>query len=697
MKKVLFAWVALLLVAVGCEKENGKISADKNGITTIQAVISNLDQTRAHLDPSLYKQVWEEGDEISVFDGVSNVKFTLTSGAGTAEGSFTSEATLATADVYYAAYPYDPATSLANDSLSVVFPYELTLDPATGYTKGGNNGMIAKSTGSNFEFKNICSFIKLDLTGNENLESISIVCKAIESLAGTGKFKVSDTGVGGKFTRSATCLKVDCGTGLQLPATVYVPVPPTVTDGFVVYLTNKAGLSTRLSATTESNVGFNKVVEMPAVNVVCDKAYLEGMNFNKTVKSFTKGEFVTTTSEYDSTITKIVFLANQNMADVTGIPVGAGNDKSAVASIDGGTLTVKTAAPGYTVNLRYLFSYFCGLEQIEGLDLFDTSISDSMYYTFGHCHNLQSVDLSHLNTENVTTMQYAFNACWKLGAIDCSTFNTAKVTTMNQMFRQCKEANPINVSSFTSEALEDTYYMFMSCEKATALNFNDGFTCDNVIRSSYMFYHCSAVEELDLRKFTLANDTTLFHMFDSCVALTSLKQNFDTRKVTTMGSMFRRCMSITELDLSNFKTENVKQFSYMFRLCPNLRTINFSGASSANATGSAQYMLATHDDKADIHEVIFGPDFGWPGGTNTSNTNNYWPSPSKMTATAENPFVVKCSLSYAQAAVTRGLGNLLTPLNDGRLVLKNLQGHEFLYNQEKGSITKAAVLTDPDA
>ncbi len=699
MKKVLFAWVALLLVAVGCEKENGKISTDKNGITTIQAVISNLDQTRAHLDPSLYKQVWEEGDEISVFDGVSNVKFTLTSGAGTAIGSFASEATLATADNYYAVYPYETTTSLDGESLTVTFPHELTLDPATGCTKGGGNIMAAKSAGSTFEFKNASSFIKLDLTGSEKLETISIVCKEVESLAGTWKFTISDTELKGSFTRSATCLKVDCGEGLQLPATVCIPVPPTVTDGFVLYATNTNGLSARAQATTTESISYNKVVEMPALNLVCDKTYIEGMNFNKAVKSAASGTFVTNTGDYDSTIVKIVFLANQNMEGATGIPVGAGNDRSAIASLDGGTLTVRTAAPKYHVNLRYLFSYFSGLEEIEGLDLFDTEISNSMYYTFGHCHNLKSVDLSHFNTENVTTMQYAFNACWKLESIDCSSFNTSKVTSMNQMFRQCRIADPINISSFTSEALTDTYYMFQACENVKELNFNENFKGENIERSSYMFYHCSSVSELDLSHFTLANDTTLFHMFDSCMALTSLKQNFDTRNVKTVGSMFRRCESLTELDLSNFNTDKVVTFSYMFRAAGHLQKINLYNASTKAATGSASYMFGTYANTSgqstDLREIILGPNFDWF--SNASSVTYFWSAPARLTATAADPLVIKCSLNFAQGAVAIGHTNMLTPLKDGRIVLKNLNGKEFLYDCEKSAITKNTVLTDPDA
>ena len=700
MKRVLFAFAALLLVAVGCENEIGKIQ-ETNGFTTIRAVISDLDpSSRACLSYSdAYKQIWEEGDEISVFDGVSNVKFTLTEGAGTPTGTFTASAALATSDKYFAVYPYDTATAVDGDSLSVVFPYELTLNPATGCTQGGGNILVAKSEGNVFQFRNACSFVKLDLAGSELLESISLVCKEVESLAGTWKFAINESSLNGRFTRSATCLKVDCGEGLQLPAVVCIPVPPTVTNGFVVYATNKSGLSARAQASTTENISYNKVVEMPQLNVVCDKAFLEGMNFNKTVKSFIRGALVTNTGDYDSTVTKIVFLANQNMEGATGIPVGAGNDRSALASLDGGTLTVRTAAPKYHVNLRYLFSFFSGLEEIEGLDLFDTEISNSMYYTFGHCHNLKSVDLSHFNTENVTTMQYAFNGCWKLASIDCGTFNTSKVTSMNQMFRQCKLADPINISTFTSEALLDTYYMFQSCEKVKELNFNENFKGENIRRSSFMFYHCSSVTELDLRNFTLANDTTLFHMFDSCMALASLKQNFDTRNVVSLGSMFRRCESITELDLSNFNTEKVATFSYMFRACGALRKVNLSGASTQGATGSVSYMFGTYANtngqSTDLHEVVLGPNFDWF--SNASSTSNFWSAPSRLFATAEDPLVIKCSLNFAQGAVKVNHTNLLTPLKDGRIVLKNLNGKEFLYDCEKSAITKDTVLTDPDA
>ena len=83
--------IALLSLAVACNKEIVKPVPDASGITTIQAVIPELDDIRAYLDGTSYKQFWSEGDEISVFDGVANIKFTLTAGAGTPTATFSTD------------------------------------------------------------------------------------------------------------------------------------------------------------------------------------------------------------------------------------------------------------------------------------------------------------------------------------------------------------------------------------------------------------------------------------------------------------------------------------------------------------------------------------------------------------------------------------------------------------------------------
>ena len=63
-------------------------------------------------------------------------------------------------------------------------------------------------------------------------------------------------------------------------------------------------------------------------------------------------------------------------------------------------------------------------------------------------------------------------------------------------------------------------------------------------------------------------------MFRDCISLTELDvSNFDTSKVTEMQSMFFYCESLTNLDVSNFNTSNVTDMHGMFRDCEILKTI----------------------------------------------------------------------------------------------------------------------------
>ena len=67
------------------------------------------------------------------------------------------------------------------------------------------------------------------------------------------------------------------------------------------------------------------------------------------------------------------------------------------------------------------------------------------------------------------------------------------------------------------------------------------------------------------------------YWFDGCINLTSIKgikENLNTSEVTDMAFMFRRCGTLTSLDLSGFNTENVTDMRGMFKGCINLKTID---------------------------------------------------------------------------------------------------------------------------
>ena len=64
-------------------------------------------------------------------------------------------------------------------------------------------------------------------------------------------------------------------------------------------------------------------------------------------------------------------------------------------------------------------------------------------------------------------------------------------------------------------------------------------------------------------------------MFSYCSGLTNINlSNFNTNKVTDMGSMFSHCSGLTNINLSNFNTNNVTNMSCMFYGCKKLTKNN---------------------------------------------------------------------------------------------------------------------------
>ena len=83
---------------------------------------------------------------------------------------------------------------------------------------------------------------------------------------------------------------------------------------------------------------------------------------------------------------------------------------------------------------------------------------------FRNCSSLSSLDLSGLDTSQVTDMCYMFDGCKSLPSLDLSGFDTSKVTKMNYMFYGCSSLKTIFVSRFfTTAEVEMSHCMFDGC------------------------------------------------------------------------------------------------------------------------------------------------------------------------------------------------------------------------------------------
>jgi len=238
-----------------------------------------------------------------------------------------------------------------------------------------------------------------------------------------------------------------------------------------------------------------------------------------------------------------------------------------------------------TSNMTSMSMMFYKSTSLKSIDVsgFDTSKVVNMSYMFEGCSNLEILDLSNFKTSNVSLMQGMFWDCQKLKNIDVSNFNTGKVTSMNRMFWNCKSLIEIDLSNFNTSNVTDMYALFQGCEKLIFINI-ENFKTSKVTTMGSMFEGCTNIEKLDLSNFDTSSLIDMNSMFRGCSKLTTLDlSNFDTSNVTNMHNLFGN-LQLTTLDLSSFNTSNVIYMGSMFTGCTNLIDLDLSNFNTSKVT-----------------------------------------------------------------------------------------------------------------
>ena len=226
----------------------------------------------------------------------------------------------------------------------------------------------------------------------------------------------------------------------------------------------------------------------------------------------------------------------------------------------------------------YFLGFFSTVLNKVSIDLsaLDTSEVTDMRYMFAGCSSLTSLDLSNFDTSEVTDMNSMFGGCSGLTNLDVSNFDTSKVTSMGDMFSRCESLTSLDVSKFNTSKVTNMSAMFYACNSLTSLDLRN-FDTSNVTDMSAMFNGYNSLTSLDVSKFDTSKVTNMETMFSGCRNLTSLDvSNFDTSKVTRMGSMFYHCSSLTSLDVSKFDTSQVTDMGAMFEYCSKLTSLDLS-------------------------------------------------------------------------------------------------------------------------
>ena len=264
---------AVLMAAVcGCSQLPEPVSpaevepvSDTGGDASVLYASIDSPQTRTSLekaDGDMYKSVWSEGDEICVFfDGASaGADFKLKKGEGLANASFEG---YGSGTSWMAVYPTKDAESFDGTDIHLKLP-EIQTYVQNSFGPD-SYPMIAAETQGNMVFRNLCSILRVQLTGGHIVKSI--------------KFTAADTGAGVSgeavvnpvfSTEPALKMASDASNSVTLETgeTVLDQDEPT---GFCIVLpaqTYKGGFSLEIVTTTGTmNLSTTKDVTLTRSNV----------------------------------------------------------------------------------------------------------------------------------------------------------------------------------------------------------------------------------------------------------------------------------------------------------------------------------------------------------------------------------------------------------------------------------------------
>ena len=578
--------VALTMMGVftACTNEDSLMTEQTVAKTaTIRATIDGDLGSRVALTDDAEKQVvkvdWAKGDAFKINVNGQNYTFTYNTATKKFECSdvnfpeyFNSDATIT------ATYPATTPTEYVNQPGTLEGAAALLTMTATLDVEANQS---TKNLALNFKHNN--SIVKLTLR-NDDFKGKDVTWVTLKS-GNTVVATATNT-----FTGDATTGSIVAYFAVvpQAMSNISILATSDDDDDYTAKLTNKT-----LQAGKLYNVSKKlEFVERPAAfNIADAKAF--GLAIRNNMGDLTKLRFVT---KSDQTSNVTVTTDSKSI--------------KAYAIPNGDWMEIHTSAKTFMLP-NSCYQMFSGGNKFTEIDMsgLNTSNVTNMSMMFYYCSNLTSLNLSNLNTTNVTNMNQMFNNCSNLTTLTLGVnFNTENVTDMSSMFSGCSKLNSLNLSNFNTTKVTTMSTMFSGCSKLNSLDLRN-FNTEDVTNMSSMFSSCSNLTSLDLSNFNTTKVTNMRSMFQKCSSLSTLtlSDNFNTENVTTMNYMFKNCNSLISLDLSSFNTEKVTAVYEMFSGCSSLDTLDLSNFNTTKVTNNQMnYMF---QDCSSLTTLTLGVNF----------------------------------------------------------------------------------------
>ena len=197
---------------------------------------------------------------------------------------------------------------------------------------------------------------------------------------------------------------------------------------------------------------YGKVKEAPTGSKM--KAYITKADLDN--ETFPKTDFHT--ADYAPKITGVT-TKKDNIVPATATEswdISEAGDGSVMAYVEddgtgNSTYKLTIGGKGGIIANESMIEYFWNFNKMTSIDLsdLDTSEVTNMSSMFEDCGSLTSLDVSNFDTSKVTDMSYMFDSCSSLTNLDLSSFDTTNVTNMSDMLCGCPAWDTVDQKKFS--------------------------------------------------------------------------------------------------------------------------------------------------------------------------------------------------------------------------------------------------------
>ena len=203
MKKNYLAFVAALAAVASCQVQPIEAPGNVSGKELVPMNLVALQEEVSKTYLEFPNAIWEDSDQIAVYDGDTFNSFSITENSG-ATATF-SGMVGADATAFVAAYPASAATAFTSSTATLTLPSEQKLG-ANNVAQGALLAVSQAAKGSDFAFKNVCGLLGVEVS-YEDVTSVKVegpgLSGTVEVNASTGEVvSVKETGTGVTLTPS---------------------------------------------------------------------------------------------------------------------------------------------------------------------------------------------------------------------------------------------------------------------------------------------------------------------------------------------------------------------------------------------------------------------------------------------------------------------------------------------------------------